>query len=56
VDTLDALKLFVDEFQRFKGRTDVIAVAPDPGASKFVAYFGRALDLRSAVAARSKCE
>jgi ribose-phosphate pyrophosphokinase len=52
VDTLDSLNLFVDEFQRFEGRADVIAVAPDPGASKFVAYFGRALDLNSAVAAK----
>ena len=56
VDSLDSLKVFVDEFRRFRGRGDVVAVAPDPGASKYVAYFGRALDLRSAVAAKYRPE
>jgi ribose-phosphate pyrophosphokinase len=55
-DMLDALKLFAGEFQRFQGRDDTIAVAPDAGASKFVAHFGRVLDLRSAVAAKYRPE
>jgi len=56
VDLLESLKLFVDEFRRFEGREDVVAVAPDPGASKFVSYFARALDLNSAVAAKYRPE
>jgi ribose-phosphate pyrophosphokinase len=56
VDTLDSLKLFVDEFRRFQGREDVVAVAPDPGASKYVAYLSRVLDLKSAVAAKYRPE
>jgi ribose-phosphate pyrophosphokinase len=53
---LDSLKLFVNEFRRFQGREDVVAVAADPGASKFVAYFSRALGLKSAVAAKYRPE
>jgi ribose-phosphate pyrophosphokinase len=49
---LDSLTLFIQEFQRFQGREDVIAVAPDVGASKFVTYFGRALDLECAIASK----
>jgi len=49
---LDSLTLFIEEFQRFQSREDVIAVAPDVGASKFVTYFGRALDLKCAVASK----
>jgi ribose-phosphate pyrophosphokinase len=51
-DLLDSLALFVNEFERFRGREDVIAVAPDAGASKYVSFFGRALDLNSAVASK----
>jgi ribose-phosphate pyrophosphokinase len=49
---LESLTLFIQEFRRFRGREDVIAVAPDVGASKFVTYFGRALDLECAIASK----
>lgn len=52
VEMLDALTLFVDVFRHFQGRNDVIAVAPDAGASKFVTYFGRALGLNCAIASK----
>ena len=52
VDLLDPLSFFVGEFKRFAGRDDVVAVAPDAGASKLVTYFARALELRSAIASK----
>ena len=52
VEMLDSLTLFIEEFRRFEGREDVIAVAPDAGASKFVTYFGRALNLKCAIASK----
>ncbi len=52
VHALEAVSLFVEAFERFQGRDDVIAVAPDVGASKFVTYFGRALNVNSAVASK----
>lgn len=52
VDILEALPLFVEVFRRFEGREDVIAVAPDAGAAKFVTYLGRALGLNCAVASK----
>jgi ribose-phosphate pyrophosphokinase len=52
VEMLDALTLFSEEFRQFRGREDVIVVAPDAGASKFVTYFGRALDLKCAIASK----
>jgi len=52
VTALSSLSLFVDEFRRFEGRDDVIAVAPDAGASKFVQYFCRALKLTGAIASK----
>lgn len=51
-DMLEALTLYIESFARFEGREDVIAVAPDAGASRFVTYFGRALNLRSALASK----
>lgn len=56
VDVLEALNLFVAEFQHLEGRQDVIAVAPDIGASKFVTYFSRALNLKSAIASKYRPE
>lgn len=56
VDMLDPLNLFVNEFQRYRARNDVVAVAPDSGASKLVGYFSRALALKSAVAAKYRPE
>jgi ribose-phosphate pyrophosphokinase len=49
---LESLTLFIKEFEHFKGRDDVIVVAPDVGASKFVTYFGRALGLKCAIASK----
>ena len=45
VNMLESLTLFIEEFERFQGREDVVVVAPDAGASKFVTHFGRALKL-----------
>jgi ribose-phosphate pyrophosphokinase len=56
VDLLDPLTLFMEAFQRFKDREDVIAVAPDAGASKLVTYFGRALNLKCAIASKYRPE
>ena len=56
VDLLDPLVLFIEAFQRFNDREDVIAVAPDAGASKLVAHFGRALNLKCAIASKHRPE
>ncbi|MGA1875356.1 MAG: ribose-phosphate diphosphokinase, partial [bacterium] len=52
VDELDSITFFTDQFRSFNGRSKVIVVAPDAGASKFVTYFSRALNLKSAVASK----
>jgi ribose-phosphate pyrophosphokinase len=52
VNMLESLTLFIKEFGRFRDRKDVIAVAPDVGASKFVTHFGRALGLKCAIASK----
>jgi ribose-phosphate pyrophosphokinase len=52
VDGLSALGLFQEEFGRFRGRDDAIAVAPDAGASKFVMHFCRALGISCGVASK----
>ncbi len=52
VNVLESLTLFMRAFEQFRGRKDVIAVAPDAGASKFVTHFGRALDLNCAIASK----
>ena len=49
---LEPLTLFIEAFRRFEGREDVIAVAPDAGATKLVMYFGQALDLKCAIGAK----
>jgi len=54
VDGLDSLPLFGHEFSDFRGRDDVVAIAPDAGASKFVTCFGRALDLTCAIASKHR--
>lgn len=50
--SLDALSLFAYLFRDFAGREDVIAVAPDAGASKFITHLGRALHLSCAIASK----
>ncbi|MEA3375464.1 MAG: ribose-phosphate diphosphokinase [Chloroflexota bacterium] len=52
IDGLSPLAMFVDAFRRFEGRDDVIAVAPDAGATKLIMHFSRALDLSSAIASK----
>lgn len=52
VDGLSPLALFTDHFRRFESRDDVIAVAPDAGASKSIMHFARALDVSSAIASK----
>jgi ribose-phosphate pyrophosphokinase len=56
VDLLDPLTLFIEVFQRFKDRENVIVVAPDAGASKLVTHFGRALNLQCAIASKYRPE
>ncbi|MFW6189227.1 MAG: ribose-phosphate diphosphokinase [Planctomycetota bacterium] len=53
---LAPLTLFMEIYERFAGREDVICVAPDVGASKFVTHFGRAMDLNSAIASKYRPE
>lgn len=54
VDKMESLTLFIDFFRDFKGRPDVIVVAPDAGASKLVTHFGRLMDLNSAIASKHR--
>ncbi|MDX1688360.1 MAG: ribose-phosphate diphosphokinase [Candidatus Promineifilaceae bacterium] len=49
---LDALGFFVEAYREYDGREDVIMVAPDAGATKFVMACGRALDLSCAVGSK----
>lgn len=52
VTFLSALSLFAEVYRRFAGRADVIAVAPDAGASNFVLHFCQALELTGAIASK----
>jgi ribose-phosphate pyrophosphokinase len=52
VDRLVALPLFLKTFERFRGRDDVIAVAPDAGASKLITHFARALEVNTAITSK----
>ena len=52
INLLSSLSLFIKEFGEFKDREDVIVVAPDAGASKFVTHFGRELNINSAIASK----
>jgi ribose-phosphate pyrophosphokinase len=49
---LDPLDLFVDVFDRFRGREDVIVIAPDAGVTKLVTRIGRKLNLNAAIASK----
>jgi ribose-phosphate pyrophosphokinase len=51
---LESMALFSSVYQRFKNRQDVILVAPDAGASKFVTYVGRILNLNCAIASKDR--
>ena len=52
VNALSSLGLFRQQFEDFADREDVIAVAPDSGALKFIMDFARSLNISSAVAAK----
>jgi len=52
VNFVDPLTLFIDAFREYKGRRDVIAVAPDAGASKLAMYFSQALNVECAIGAK----
>jgi ribose-phosphate pyrophosphokinase len=52
VNMLDPLTMFNAEFREFAGRDDVIAVAPDAGATKFIMHFSRELQINSAIASK----
>jgi len=56
VHMLESSTLFINEFSEFKGRKDVITVAPDEGAAKFVTHFGQALSLNWAIASKHRPE
>ncbi len=49
-EMLESLSFFIDHFKKFKGRKDVIAVAPDAGATKTVVPFARALHISFGIA------
>lgn len=52
VDALSPHAMFVDHYQQFSSRQDVIAVAPDAGAAKMITAFARELGISSAVASK----
>jgi len=54
INNLESLALFSSVFKRFQSRPDVILVAPDAGASKFVTFLGRILNLNCAIASKDR--
>ena len=52
ITMVESVSFFVEEFEEFRNREDVIAVAPDVGASKMVTHFGRAMNVKCAVASK----
>jgi ribose-phosphate pyrophosphokinase len=54
IKVLDPLSLFTKEFERFRERTDVVAVAPDAGASNLVTHFCRRLNINGAIASKHR--
>ena len=54
VHLLDPLNMFLREFESFRGREDVVVVAPDAGAAKMVSHFGRRLGIDFAVASKRR--
>ncbi len=56
LNLLDPLILLTKSFKEYKGRDDVIAVAPDAGASKLVTHFGRQMKVNSAIASKYRPE
>ncbi len=54
VNMLDPLTMFNDEFADFRGRDDVIAIAPDAGATKMIQHFSREMGVDSAIASKHR--
>ena len=54
VHSIETTGLFTEEFSTLKGREDVVAIAPDEGALKFVSRFSRALRIGSAAALKKR--
>jgi ribose-phosphate pyrophosphokinase len=52
VNMLDPLQMFASEYEQFHGRSDVIAVAPDAGATKMILHFSRRMEVNSAIASK----
>ena len=52
VTILDPIDFFVDAFKHHANRKEVVAVAPDAGASKLITSFGRRLNLNCAIASK----
>jgi ribose-phosphate pyrophosphokinase len=52
VNMLDPLQMFAFEYEQFYGRSDVIAVAPDAGATKMILHFSRRMEVNSAIASK----
>ena len=54
VHMLDPLKGFTREFEQYRDREDVIAVAPDAGATKLILHFSREMGINSAIASKHR--
>jgi ribose-phosphate pyrophosphokinase len=52
VNMLDPQTMFVVEYDDLKNRSDVIAVAPDAGATKMILHFSRRMGINSAIASK----
>lgn len=52
MDSLSPIPMFHKMFQDYRGRDDVIGVAPDAGAANFVIPFCRELDIRCAISSK----
>ncbi len=53
---LDPATLFLDEFAEFRNSNDVIAVAPDAGASKLIMHYARQLGVTTAITSKYRPE
>ena len=49
---MEALSMFVESFQAYRNREDVVLVAPDAGAAKLVTRVARELNLSAAIASK----
>ena len=52
VNMLDPQTMFTVEYDEFRNRSDVIAVAPDAGATKMILHFSRQMGVNSAIASK----